>query len=323
MIPSAVLRAARRGFGLPHGSVRLLSTRFGKVCLAHRSHHTSLTQLRLVREHAGTATRLHAEMVWLRHLHARHGLSVPAPFGWRDGALVSPTLLDDDGTAWRAIRCRWVPGAHLDRGLRARHFAAAGSLLASMHDANRDAPAGVTAARPEWWIPRLYELATTLRDVVHDVAPPPPGVSAALVTGLRETSTALARAFDTLARGSAHAGLIHTDSHWRNMRFTTARIGIVDFEDFATGRFMLDIACLWGKVENRHGSARMLDAILSGYDAVRTLPPAHRRDLQVMLAFRRLDYAGWVLSWPRIDHQPWGPAFLAGTPQYIESMLSR
>ena len=41
-----------------------------------------------------------------------------------------------------------------------------------------------------------------------------------------------------------------------------------------------------------------------------------------MLAFRRFDYAGWVLSWPRLDLQRWGPSFLEGTPAYVTRHLS-
>jgi Ser/Thr protein kinase RdoA (MazF antagonist) len=147
-LPTQVLRAAREGFGLPRGSVRVLSTRFGKVCLAHRAGDGTLTQLRLVRAQADTLARLDAETRWLEHLAVRHALRVPTPRGWHDGALVSPLLVDRDETRWHAIACRWVEGVHLDRGLRRTHFSAAGSLLAQLHRATADAPANIAAARP-------------------------------------------------------------------------------------------------------------------------------------------------------------------------------
>lgn len=322
MIPTRVLRHARSGFGLSRGHVRVLSTRFGKVCLAHRAVGDEPTQIRLVQRSADTRTRLDAEMRWLTYLAHEHGLSVPVPRQWRDGRLVSPALADGVGGSWHAVACSWVTGRHLNHGLRARDFAMAGGLLAHLHRANANAPAGIADARPIWWIPRLFELATTLRDVVADAIPRPAAVSAALADGLRRSSAALESAYASLPHGTDYAGLIHTDAHWQNLRFSRRRVGLVDFEDFATGRFMLDVACLWGKVESRRGSARMLDAILDGYDRVSALPAAHRRDLRVMLAFRRFDYAGWVLSWPRPDSEPWGVEFLAGTPDYIERLLA-
>ena len=322
VLPTRVLRAARRGFGMPRGSVRLLSTRFGKVCLAHRTGDGPRTQLRLVRARSDTLPRLEAETRWLQHLAQGHGLAVPVPRPWHDGALVSPALTDGRGGTWHAVACSWVPGHHLDRGLHARHFRAAGALLAQLHLATADAPADIAAARPTWWIPRLFELATILRDVVNQSIVPPPSLTPALAAGLRHAAAALQAAHDALPHDARHTGIVHTDAHWQNMRFTQRRIGIVDFEDFANGRFMLDVACLWGRVQRRRDAAALLGAILEGYDRVKPLPAAHRRDLRVMLAFRRFDYAGWVLSWPRADLQPWGPALLADTPAYIERLLA-
>ena len=321
MIPTGVLREARRGFGLRRGHVRVLSTRFAKTCLAHRAHDGALSQLRLVQAQPDTRSRLQAEMRWLQHLAVRHGLAVPAPYAWSDGGLVSPVLTDVDGRPWHAVRCRWVPGRHIDRGFRTSHFRRAGAFLARLHLATADVPDGIVEARPVWWIPRLFELATALRDVIDDAGPLPATVSPALALELRYAHNILQAAADALPQGGAHTGLIHTDAHWRNLRVTQRRMGLVDFEDFATGRFMLDVACLWGRVQDRPGRARMLEAILEGYDRVRPLPAAHRRDLRVMLAFRQFDYAGWVLSWPDPAREAWALPFLRDTPRRIERLL--
>lgn len=323
MIPATILHAARSGFALPRGRVRVLSTRFGKVCLAHRSLRGDRLQIRLVRELPDTADRLRSETAWLTHLAVSHRLAVPRPQRWRDGQFVSPALHGRDGVAWRAVVCSWVAGRHLNMGLDATAMRRAGDLIARVHRANVDAPDGITAARPVWWIPRLFTLATTLRDAVQHASAPPAAVSPALAASLRRAHDTLVSAYDQLPVGPAVSGLIHTDAHWQNLRYTQHRVGLVDFEDFATGRFMLDVASLWGKVEARRGSEHLLEAILDGYDRVSPLPPAHARDLDVMLAFRRFDYAGWVLSWPRRDLYPWGPALLRGTEAYIDRHLAR
>lgn len=300
----------------------MLSTRFGKVCVVHRTRDGTRTQLRLVPALPDTLPRLEAETGWLRHLSHGHGLAVPVPQPWHDGALVSPPLDDAHGQRWHALACSWVSGHHLDRGLGAKELRGAGALLARLHLANADAPTTIASARPTWWIPALFALATTLRDVVHDVIALPPSLTPELAAGLRRAASSLHAAHDALPHGAMHSGIIHTDAHWQNMRVTRQRIGIVDFEDFANGRFMLDVACLWGRLQQRRDAAALLDAIRTGYDGVKPLPACHRRDLRVMLAYRRFDYAGWVLSWPRADLQPWGPAFLAATPQYIDRLLA-
>ena len=322
VIPSRVLRETLDGFGLDRGTVRVLSTRFGKVCLAHRGHDGIRMQLRLVRQQADTLPRLQSEMRWLRHLHDVHHLEVPFPRSWSDGARVSPAILDATGHAWRTVACSWVAGRHLNAGLDTSAMRRAGALLAQLHLANRDAPPGIAAARPIWWIPRLFELATTLRDLVHGTVAPPSDITPSLLHDLRRSHDALASAYEQLPHGPEAEGLIHTDAHWQNMRFTQHRVGLVDFEDFARGRFMLDMACLWGKVEERRNSRRLLDAALAGYDRVSPLPAGHLRDLRVMLAFRRFDYAGWVLSWPRRNLHAWGPMLLLRLRAYVEQCLA-
>ncbi len=323
MIPTRVLRATRSGFGLPRGSVRVLSTRFGKSCLVHRAHDGTMTQLRLVRELPGTAERLTSEHAWLTHLSANHHLAVPSPRLWCETSRISPPLPDRDGAAWRAMACSWVAGRHLDRGLDANALRRAGALLAQLHRANADAPHEIAHSRPEWWVPRLFELATTLRDVVHDRGTFPADVSPALAAPLRRAHDAIVAAHAALPVGPAVSGLIHTDAHWQNLRFLGHRVGLVDFEDFANGRFMFDVACLWEKVEERRNSERLLDAVLDGYHRVAPLPAGHLRDLHVMLAFRRFDYVGWVLSWPRRDLRAWGPTLLSGAAAYIDRHLQQ
>jgi Ser/Thr protein kinase RdoA (MazF antagonist) len=322
MIPTGILGAARAGFGLPRGRIRVLSMQFGKCCLAHTDRAGRTTQLRLVQEFADTPARLRSETTWLAHLNSVHGLTVPRPLHWLDGTTVSPQLSDSRDNAWRAIACTWVPGRHLDGGMSAREMSRVGRLLAQLHLAHQDAPPEIIASRPVWWIPRLLELSAPLKALIESKAPVE-GLDAALVAGLRRAHEQLAAAWSGLATGPNHFGLIHTDAHQHNLRIARDRVGLVDFEDFGNGRFMFDIATLWAEFDQRSNSAPLLDALLTGYNNTRPLPDDYSRDLHVMLAFRRLDLAGWVLSWPRPDMKRWGPALLAETPHYIDAQLAR
>ncbi len=323
MIRTKVLRQALAGFDMPRGQIRVLSTRFGKVCLVHTARNGHRTQVRLVPANAETYGRLEAEMAWLTHLANRHALAVPIPRPWRDGGFVSAPLASGTAAPCVAIACSWVPGRHLNRGVRAADVRRAGELLGRMHLANRDAPPGIVSARGDWGIPRLFALATTLRDLVTGATEPPAGVTASAASALRAAHAQLADAWRRLPAGHDVVGLIHTDSHWQNLRWRRNSVGLVDFEDMASGRYMIDVACLWSKLEARRDAPSLLDALLDGYGRVRPLAQDAVRDLHVMLAFRRFDYAGWVLSWPHLALQPWGPAFLDQTPRYIERWLSR
>ncbi len=323
MIPGTILRQARAGFGLTRGHVRVLSTRFGKVCLAHTGNDGLRLQLRLVPASENAAVRLDAEMRWLAHLASRHACAVPIPRHWRESALMSPLLVARNGSAWYAVACSWVDGRHLNHGLGARDLGRAAAMLAALHNANRDAPPTIAAARPIWGIPRLFELSPRLRDLIAGTIAPPDDVPATLADAMRASHGALEAAWQALPTGTTWSGLIHTDAHQQNFRWTRQRVGLVDFEDVATGRFMLDLACLSEVIESRTRAATLFESMLTAYDRVRPLPRGATRDLQVMRAFRRFDLAGWVLSWPRQDLRAWGPAFLARTPAYIDRVLSR
>jgi Ser/Thr protein kinase RdoA (MazF antagonist) len=318
----AVLRAARNGFGLGRGTVSLLSTRFGKVCLAHRVPGGARAQVRLLRESDGLADRLDAELRWLLHLSVTHHLRVPRPIRWRNGSLVSPPLASSEGDAWRAVACTWVRGVHLYDGLRSRDFRRTGRLIAAMHNATADVPADLPARRPTWNIDRLFELATTLRDLMNGASSTHPDLTPKEITRLRHAHQSLAAAWAELPVDAAHVGLIHTDTHGRNMRWHRGAPGLVDFEDVANGRFMLDLACFHSEIQDRPGAPARLHALLDGYAQVRPLPTHWQRDLQVMLAFRQFDLAGWVLSWPRLDQRAWGPRLLRTTAAYIDAALS-
>ncbi len=323
MIAIAPLRSARIGFGLAGGQLRTLSTQFGKLCVVHTSRSGRRTQLRLVQEQADTATRLDAEMRWLAHLSHAHQLIVPRPLLWRNVQRISPPLADRHGNVWRAIACTWVSGRHLTLRWRPRDLRNAGAALAAMHRASQDAPTGIASARPSWWIPRLFELATSMRDLLAGSLAPSDEVRSELIAGLRRAQHTLELAYAHLPVSTDTVGLIHTDSHPRNIRLTHEGAGLVDFEDFANGRFMIDVAALWAELEHQPRAEQRLHALLDGYSGVKSLPSNFARDLHVMLAFRRFDLAGWVLSWPRTHMKAWGPALLNGAPAYIESHLSR
>jgi Ser/Thr protein kinase RdoA (MazF antagonist) len=319
MIPTAVLRDTRAGFGLPRGHVRVLSSQFGKVCLHHYTPRGLRTQLRLTRAdaHQHTSDRLAAEMALLTHLGRKCGLHVPVPRPWSNGALVSPALTAVDGAAWHAVACSWVAGRHLNDGLRAANFRDAGAFLAAVHLASADAPAWIASARPRWDMARLFALSPRLPQLIQSPNSPPAGVTASLAMALREACAALTDAWSTLPDDAAHVGVIHTDVHQHNLRFARQSVGLVDFEDVATGRYMSDIASFWAEFDEQPRAVPLLHALLDGYSRVRPLPKDALRDLQIMLAFRRLDLAGWVLSWPRINMKRWGPALLADAPRYI------
>jgi Ser/Thr protein kinase RdoA (MazF antagonist) len=317
----AVRRAAARGFGVDVRGAVTLSTQFGKCCLRVRTWRGALAQLRLVQDTGDTGSRLGAEMEWLEIL-AQARLRVPRPLPWSTGNPVSPALPDGSGGMWRAVCCTWVPGRHLDAGLRSGELRRIGAVLGRLHTLGVSAPAHIVAARPTWGMEHLLLLATTLRDIASGTITSHRGVSPETIAGLRTAHDELTAAISILPTTPNHVGLIHTDVHQWNIRISRCDVGLLDFEDFGTGRFSTDLASLQLELGERSDATRLFDALLDGYAGVRTPPREFGHDLRVMQAFRHLDLAGWVLSWPRITLHAWGPAFLEQAPRAIRELLA-
>jgi hypothetical protein len=132
-----------------------------------------------------------------------------------------------------------------------------GSAIATLHAAGRQAAAG---------LPRFGRL--DVRRVVH---------SAHLVAVARpDVSAAAVRLADRLADGPPPGGpqvALHGDCHPRNALLAGDSIALIDLDQAGVGPAAADLGSLIARLHADGDTGAMRSAFLSGYQAVRPLPP--------------------------------------------------
>ncbi len=93
-------------------------------------------------------------------------------------------------------------------------------------------------------------------------------------------------------------GLIHADLLAKNIVFSDAGLGALDFDHCAWGYYLYDLApLLWElKGERSADYAEMEDALWTGYIAERALDNSFRELLETLIAARQLASCHWLLE---------------------------
>lgn len=253
---------------------------------------------------------IHTQVAWLDAL-AAEGLHVPAPLRDRAGAVLMDGAAEAQGL--RAVLLHWVPGRILFAALRPVHLQRVGRLMARLHgSAERLAQTGRITSRRVQGIP----IDAWARGQFAESVVCPPALRAAVV---RACAGLQARMADR-PRDSRHWGYLHGDLHPWNLVHHRGEVGAIDFGDSGWGWWAQDVAAVlqWmhdplpGWHDHRPAYPALRDALFDGYASLRPLPPGSLDGLDDLLLLRRLGTLQWMIDdWPRADHRPWGPAFLA------------
>lgn len=116
------------------------------------------------------------------------------------------------------------------------------------------------------------------------------------------------------------SGRIHADLHRGNMiALPDGSVGVIDFDDCGTGRFLLDIATVLSSVYRAAGGepeayAAFADAYLAGYSRVRPLPKGFDDLLEAHLLLRDTIILNFVTAAVPVNAAvaEWGPQRIAG-----------
>ncbi len=242
-----------------------------------------------------------SELTWLAALNQEAGLPVPAPVSTSDGKLLTTIITPGRPNGRVVSLMRWLDGRRFRHGLRPKHLAALGQVVAQMHtfSAGWQPPVGFT--RPHWdWDSQLG--GSMFRHPLEEVVD---SIPSKFQQPFKVISQEAKWVMESLGKGPDRYGLIHADLYPENVLFKAGKALPIDFEDCGYGYWMWDISIAlcqwaWGN-EWEH----MRDAFQEGYAQIRTLPETQWAQLDLFVA---LQFATMVL---------WSSALLMNDPKRV------
>ena len=292
-------REALGAYGIPHDTeLRLLKNRENFVYSLRDERDGVDYVLRVHRRGYHSDAELGCELDFVRALHAE-GVAVPGFIPAGDGRgfcvvgadhpagehQVDLQLLLENSGGFGDERTAVAGTADIDPA----DFAELGRLAAMVHDATERSGYTMAVPRDDWDLDGLVGPAPAWGDPLR----------IAELTGedRHAVETAIARIREALgAYGSpAHRfGPIHADLTPENVLRTPSGLVLIDFDDFAAGWHLFDLATALFFFTPHPRYAEYRDALFAGYEAVRPLDDADREIFPAILLARGLTYLGWA-----------------------------
>ncbi|HZR42496.1 MAG TPA: phosphotransferase [Ktedonobacteraceae bacterium] len=264
---------------------------------------------------------LRSELQWLVALRRDIGVVVPEPLVNIDGDLLTEVTSDDVAGSRVIVVFHWVEGEIRNARLGTREFAAVGSFMARLHEHARSfqPPPGFTRPRLDWnWLfgPTAPLGSGRGKEVF----------SSQDMAVFQRTGEFIRQQMQQLGEGPEVFGLIHSDLHQFNYLFYCGEVRAIDFQDCGWGYYLYDMAPTFSEALERKNLtpqdwAAQRAAFLDGYQHVRALPGDYEEQLKIFELVRVVDLVNWVLSWPSIDLQQWGPDYLQLAVRVLKERL--
>lgn len=246
--------------------------------------------LRISRPGVQTVDTLQSEMEFLTALRGE-GFRVPEPYQNRLVTVGAPGVPEERHVALLG----WMHGEFLRDRLTPVEARLIGRTMARLHDFSLRWERPTTFMRPH-----LYEWAISDRLPKRQFDEPISGLPEEDRLFLLELELEARAVFAELPRTPETYGLIHSDLHVGNLLLEDGHINVIDFDDTGFGFFYFDFAAALGFHLQGEQFVEIRDAMLSGYEEVRPLPPQTRKLLRAFLRIRMGGVSRWILD--RVDN---------------------
>lgn len=321
----ALVDAALPLWGLQGAKVELIKQRENAV-FSISSNSGFKAVMRIHRAGYHTDTELLSELQWMEALND-FGVRTPAIIPTQKGELFKTVSVPQIPEPRQIDLLAWIDGAPVgtiedgfnDLEQACQNYKRIGGLIAKMHIFSGQWTEPQQFTRHSWdsdgllgespWWGRFWEL-----DLLNDAQ-------------REKLQLARVKAAGELAqygREPDRYGLIHADPLPEN--FLVGNDGIVrviDFDDGGYGWFMFDFAtALFFSLGEDHFDD-LLEAMVSGYQEQRALPPGFYKMLPVFMLLRGLTYLGWAHTRRETDTaKELGPIFTAATMGLVADYLA-
>lgn len=254
--------------------------------------------LRVHRKGYHSDAELGCELDFVRALHAE-GVSVPSFVALPDGRGFC-TVGADHPAGLHQVDLQHLlenhgnfgderTGVDGTAGIDPADFAELGRLVAEVHEATERSGYRMAVPRDDWDLDGL-------------VGPEPAWGDPLRLAELQgedraDVEAAIARireALEAYGRPARRFGPIHADLTPENVLRTPQGLVLIDFDDFAQGWHLFDLATALYFYTPHPRYAEYREALFSGYEAVRPLDAADHAAFPAILLARGLTYLGWA-----------------------------
>lgn len=254
--------------------------------------------LRIYSDEETTLSENQTELFWLEAIKRDTDLNITEPVARRDGEYITIVTAPGVPGEKRCVLFKWVPGRALEEHLNPGNYFKLGETMAKLHDHAEQLKPLPPFVQPKKWDKVFYypdEPVVYNTEAYRQLFP------GERIDLLEEV---IGRANDEFARlyvDQERLMLIHGDLHYWNVHLFRGELYIIDFEDVMLAYPEQDIAITLYYGRQRDDYVELRTAFMRGYTSLRRWPVEDERQLQTLMAARRVNFINYVA---RIDPSP-------------------
>lgn len=258
--------------------------------------------LRVSRNGYQSFSAIESEIQFLSALRQSH-FRVPEPYEDR----IVTTSHEDVSEERYVVLFRWLPGEFMRDSLTPVEARLIGRFMAELHDftTHWTPPTNFQRHRLHDWLTHPRK-ATRIDNPVNRIQEE----DRQFLLSIEEEGR---RVIQALPQTSDCFGLIHADFHLGNILFENGEMSLIDFDDCGYGYFYYDFASTLGYLLPNPQFQEMRNALLSGYEEIKPLPPQTHELLDLFIKLRMTGISRWIMD--RVDNprlQEEGPNLVRG-----------
>ena len=247
--------------------------------------------LRVHRRGYHTAAQIGSELAWLDALRADAGVRTPRILPSLAGSRLLEAVDEHDGAPRHAVLFEWLPGAEPPDHDLAGSFEAIGGLPARMRERARAWRRPPGFDRFAWDYDGAFGRTARWGRWQDGIAVGP--AERAVLGRLDDTLRTRLRAY---GKGPERYGLVHADLRLANLLAHGGETYVIDFDDCGWSWLLYDLGAALSFIEDDPRVPELVEAWLTGYRRISTLPKRDEAEIPTFILMRRLLLVAWIGS---------------------------